>query len=139
MRVLPFEDPDPSLIPMAGRRALDRAGLKLSLRAWQGLSFMVRETLCQLGEAPQVEADRVRELLDAADPAPTPIDTIADPLPDAVPAELTAALGAARPLEDAAWQRLTPVGRYALASYARRGRSDKLAAAYDALVRARAR
>jgi hypothetical protein len=76
----------------------------------------------------------VRELLDAADPAPDPMDPIDDPPLDAVPSEVAGALGSERPLEVRAWQRLSPVGRYALAHYARRGRVEKLAAAYDALV-----
>ncbi len=134
VRVLPFEEPDPSLVPMAGRRALDRAGLKLSLRAWQGLSLMVRETVVRLGEAPEVDATRVRELLDGADPAPEPIVPVDDPPFDVVPAPITEALGDARPLDLGAWQRSSPVERYALASYARRGRTEKLAQAYDALV-----
>lgn len=134
MRVLPFEDPDPSLVPLAARRALDRAGLKLSLRAWQGLSLIVRETLARLGEAAEVDVERVRELLDAADPAPDPIDAIDDPPLDRVPREITDALGALRALDVRAWQRLSHVGRYALAHYAEKGRAEKLAEAYDALV-----
>lgn len=134
MRVLPFEDPDPELVPLAGRRALDRAGLKLSLRAWQGLSLLVRESVARLGEEPEVDAERVRELLDVADPEPTTIEPIDDPPADAVPRELALALGEARPIDDAEWRRLTPLGRYVLANYARRGRAEKLVEAYDALV-----
>jgi hypothetical protein len=132
---LPFEDPDPSFIPLAGRRALDRAGLKLSLRAWQGLSFLVRETVARLGEDEEVDGERVRELLEGAAPEPERIDPLADPPPEAVPAELSAALGAARPLDVARWRTLSPVARYALFSYARRGRAEKLAEAYDSLFR----
>lgn len=137
MRVLPFEDADPALVPMAGRRALDRAGLKLSLRAWQGLSLPRREMLARLGEEEEVDAEQVRELLEGADPPPEPIEAPAEPPAASPPAELSAALGADRPLDDEAWRRLGALGRYVLASYARRGRVEKLAAAYDSLVRAR--
>lgn len=137
MRVLPFEDADPTLVPMAGRRALDRAGLKLSLRAWQGLSLPVREMVVRLGEEGEVDVERVRWLLEGADPAPEPIDALPDPAPDAVPPDLRAALAPDRALTDEQWRALTPLGRYVLASYARRGRLDKLKTAYDSLVRAR--
>lgn len=133
---LPFEDPDPSFIPLAGRRALDRAGLRLSLRAWQALSLLVRETVARLGEDVEVDAERVRALLDGAHPAPEPIAPRLDPPAEVAPPEVRAALGPGRPLDDGAWRGLSPVGRYALASYARRGRAEKLAAAYDALLRA---
>lgn len=130
---LPFEDPDPTLVPLAGRRALDRAGLKLSLRAWQGLSFLVRETIARLGEDEDVDVTRVRELVEAAFPPPEPIEAIDDPPRTEVPPEVREALGSERPIDAPFWQALSPVERYALASYARRGRAEKLAAAYDAL------
>jgi len=124
-------------MPLAARRALDHAGLKLSLRAWQGLSFLVRETLAGLGEAEDVDIERVRELLEGARPEPEPIEPLADPPAGTVPAAVRDALGPERPIDEAAWEGLAVVARYALASYARRGRSEKLAAAYDSLFRAR--
>ena len=134
MRVLPFEDPDPSFVPLAGRRALDRAGLKLSLRAWQSLSMPARAMIARLGQEDEVDVERVRSLLEGAEPAPEPIAPLDDPPSDAPPAEVRAALGPARPLSDEAWRALGSLGRYVLASYARRGRAEKLAAAYDSLV-----
>jgi hypothetical protein len=131
---LPFEDPDPSFIPLAGRRALDRAGLRLSLRAWQGLSLLVRETVARLGEDEEVDEVRVRELLEGAHPEPESIEPLDDPPLDAVPPAISDALGAGRPIDPRRWRALSPVGRYALSSYARRGRAEKLAEAYDALV-----
>jgi hypothetical protein len=133
MRLLPFEDRDPSLIPMSARRALDRAGLKLSLRAWQALSLPVRATLAALGEEDIVDPEHVASLLDSADPRPEAIDAPAEPDPERVPAELSAALGSARPIGDGTWRALSPLERYALFSYARRGRSERLDAAYAAL------
>jgi len=132
---LPFEDPDPSFIPLAGRRALDRAGLKLSLRAWQSLSFLVRETVARLGEEDEVDGARVRELLEGVAPEPERIEPLADPPAGAVPAEVSGALGGERPLDAEKWRGLSPVARYALFSYARRGRAEKLAGAYDSLFR----
>lgn len=134
MARLPFEDPDPSFIPLAGRRALDRAGLKLSLRAWQGLSLLVRETLAQLGELEEVDADRVRSLLEAAHPAAEPIEAAPEASFDQVPEVVRDALGPDRPVDLDAWRRLSPVARYALYSYARRGREAKLTEAYDSLL-----
>ncbi len=134
VRVLPFEDADPSLIPMAGRRALDRAGQKLSLRAWQGMSLMQREMLASLGEQDEVDVERVAALLEGVHPAPEPIGPLEDPQTDAVPPDLRAALGE-RALTDEAWRSLDPLARYVLANYARRGRAEKLALAYDSLVR----
>lgn len=136
---LPFEDPDPSFIPLAARRALDLAGLRLSLRAWQGLSLLVRETLARLGESPEVDPPQVHELLTAARPEPEP-ESIAprpDPPADAVPAVVRDALGRERPLDDVSWRGLSAVERYALASYASRGRTEKLTRAYDALFPSR--
>lgn len=132
---LPFEDPDPSFIPLAGRRALDRAGLRLSLRAWQGLSLLVRETVARLGEEDEVDGERVRELLEGAAPEPERIEPLADPPADAVPAVVSGALGDVRPLDARRWRSLSPVARYALFSYARRDRAEKLAGAYDSLFR----
>lgn len=133
MRFLPFEDHDPSLLPMSARRALDLAGLKLSLRAWQALSLPVRETLARLGEEAEVDGEVVLELVDAADPAPAKIDPVPDPDRERVPDAVRAALGDDRAITDKQWRALSVVARYALASYARRGRDEKLTAAYDAL------
>lgn len=132
--MLPFEDPDPTLVPLAARRALDRAGQRLSLRGWQSLSFVVRASIATLGEHAEVDVERVRELVAGAHPPAEEMAPIDDPSALAAPAEVIDALGGARPLTAEAWQRLDALGRYVLASYARRGRTEKLAIAYDALV-----
>ncbi|HJL17903.1 MAG TPA: nitrate reductase associated protein [Sandaracinaceae bacterium LLY-WYZ-13_1] len=130
MEILPFEDDDLTLIPMAGRRALDRAGLRLSLRAWQGLSYPVRSMLVGLGSAEEVDADDVRALLASADPPPEPFEAPAEPPADRPPEELIAALS----LPPGFWAACSPVARFALASYARRGKTVKLRTAYEALL-----
>lgn len=131
MIILPFEDDDLTLIPMAGRRALDRAGLKLSLRAWQGLSLPVRTMVVGLGSEDEVRADDVRALIVSATPSPEPIEAPDEPPADAPPEAVTALVDA-----DAAWwASIGPVARYALYSYARRGRQDALRDAHASLTR----
>ncbi len=132
--MLPFEDPDPRFIPLAGRRALDLAGRKLALRAWQGLSLPVRESLVALGDGDEVDVDRVRALLADADPPPAVIEPRPDPLADTLPEGLAAALAPERPIDGATWRALRPVERYALAHFLRPERLDTLRRAYDALL-----
>lgn len=133
MRFLPFEEPDPSFVPLAGRRALDRAGQKLSLRAWQAMPLEVREALVAIGDEDDVDVDRARALLADAEPPAVAFDPLPDADPEHPPEGLADALGPERPI-DAAWRRLRAVERYALAHYHRRGRIDTLRAVYDALL-----
>jgi hypothetical protein len=135
MVILPFEDDDLTLIPMAGRRALDRAGLRLSLRAWQGLSLPVRSMIVSLGSEEDVRADDVRRLIASAHPAPEPIEPPGEPPADHVPAEVAASLE----LDAAWWSSIGPVARFALFSYARRGKTEKLRSAHAALLAAPSR
>lgn len=132
--LLPFEEDDLTLMPMAARRALDRTGLKLSLGAWQGLSLLARHAIVALGASAEVEPERVKELLEAARPMPEPIEAAPEPPADAPPPVVSGALGDARPIDPATWTGLSPLARFALDNYARRGRAEKLAAAYDSLV-----
>ncbi|HTU62929.1 MAG TPA: nitrate reductase associated protein, partial [Polyangiales bacterium] len=44
-----------SLLPMAARRALDCAGLHLSLKGWQTLTLERRQALVRLGGAEQID------------------------------------------------------------------------------------
>jgi hypothetical protein len=130
MVILPFEDEDLTLIPMAGRRALDRAGLRLSLRAWQGLSLPVRSMIVSLGSEDEVRAEEVRSLLSSAHPAPEPVEAPGEPPADRVPDEVASALD----VDPAWWSGIGPVARFALFSYARRGKPDKLRRAHAALL-----
>lgn len=128
LRILPFEDADLTLIPMAGRRALDAAGRKLSLRGWQQLSLLAREAIVSLGAEAEVDVERVRDLIAAASPPAEPIASPAEPPEHAPSAEVEAVLGSVP-----GWAALPPVARYALHSYARRGKHDKLRAAYASM------
>lgn len=130
MRFLPFEEADERLLPWSARRALDRAGLKLSLAGWQALSFPVRETIAALGEEDDVDPERVASLLDAVETQP--IDRVPDPPVDRIPEAITALLGE-RPLGEKRWRAISIVARFALARYAEDRRADRLHAAYDAL------
>ena len=119
------------LVPLAARRALDRAGVKLSLEGWRSLSLSVRRGLTEAGSAPLVEVEGVLAAAGEADPAPTRIDAVDDPAAAAAPEQVVAVFGPERPLLPAVWSALTPTDRYALAKVAERGRSERLAAAYD--------
>ena len=117
---LPSEPTDLVLLPMAARRALDRAGLKLSLAAWQALPLADREALATLGSATEVDVGAVQALVSA--PA---VPAIPEPaaLPDAV-----RELG----LDEPAWEALGPVARHALEMYCRKGRPERAREVYRA-------
>lgn len=128
VRRLPFEDDDLTLVPWAGRRALDAAGRKLSLRGWQGLSLLARQAIVGLGAEDEVDVVRVRELIEGAHPEAEAITPPSDPPRDRPSPEVAAALG-----EVPEWPSLSPVARYALHAYASRGKHDKLRAAYASM------
>ncbi|MGF1469339.1 MAG: nitrate reductase associated protein [Sandaracinaceae bacterium] len=132
MTVFAFEEDDGRLtwIPMAARRALDAAGCKLSLEAWQGMSLEARREVVRAGAEDRVDPDRVRGLLRHAEPAPAPLAARPEPAPDRRPPSVAAKLPA---LSEAGWRRLTPLSRYVLAHLARRDRDDKLRRAYAEL------
>lgn len=120
-----------SLLPMAARRALDCAGLHLSLKGWQALSFEQRQALVRLGGTDRVDLARVAELLAerAADIRPTPPLTEADAAVGPS-AELLQALPAGCDLSHERWRTLSALDRYVLVQLARRGKVERLAEAY---------
>lgn len=124
---LPGED-DPSFIPMAVRRALDRSGLRLSLVAWRGLSGATQDALIALGAAPAIDVARVSRLLEHAHPTPVSQPPLDDVDPRDAPAKIVRVLG---PID--AWPELHPVARHALFSYAQRDKDEKLRALWAAL------
>jgi cyclic pyranopterin phosphate synthase len=128
------EDPGLSLLPLAARRALDHAGLKLSLAAWQALPVDTREAVVELGSFDVVDCARLGALLVHASPPPTALQASADPSAAAVPAMLSDALGPTRPLPASSWSAMSPLDRYALWKVASRGREERIAQAYDELV-----
>ncbi len=119
------------LVPLAARRALDRAGFKPSLEAWRALSLGQRQAIAAAGSG-VVDVAQV-ELVLAAQPIPR-IEPTEEPSILSVPEELRAAYGAERAISDAVWLGLTPLDRYALAKVAARGNGDRLAAAYAEIV-----
>ena len=128
-----FDDADAqlTLLPMAARRALDCAGLHLSLQGWQVLILADRQALVRLGAADVVDCARVAELLAprSADVRPTP------PLSEADAAtgpstELLQALPRGKELSVERWHALSALDRYVLVQLARRGKLARLAEAY---------
>jgi hypothetical protein len=118
-----------SLLPMAARRALDCAGLHLSLKGWQELPLADRQALVRAGAAEGVDVANVTQLLAAASAhiRPTPPLTEADVLDQT----LLEALPAGHNLDPARWRQLTALDRYVLAQLARRGKHERLAIAYQ--------
>ncbi len=105
-------EPELSLLPLAARRALDVAGLRLPLREWQSLPLTARRELSACGSASTVEVTRVAELLQ--DCAVERIDAAEEPSPDAPPKEVLEGFGPEGPIPAATWAALTPLDRYAL-------------------------
>jgi cyclic pyranopterin phosphate synthase len=122
------------LLPLAARRALDVAGLRLSRAAWQRLSLDDRRAIVGAGSEPVVDAAAVKELVERAASDAAPMDPTAEPDAQAPSAETLEALGTDRPLPASAWSALSPLDRYALAKVCGRGRPEPVAAAYDEIV-----
>jgi hypothetical protein len=129
-------DAELRLLPMAARRALDVAGLHLSLDAWQLLPLGVRQALVALGAGTTVDATAVTVQLTHAGAASVEQPPLLDPPAAAPPPEVTQALQPARPLDAACWTQLRALDRYVLAQLARRGKLERLAAAYDEILAA---
>ena len=116
---LPGEARDLAFMPMAARRALDRAGLKISLDEWRALPSDEQLRLAELGSAPAVDVSEVCVLVSGRAIA-------AVPEPVAPPAALLEVLPEIGP----AWARLDPVVRHALEMYTRKGRVDRARGIY---------
>jgi hypothetical protein len=130
-------DAELRLLPMAARRALDVAGLHLSLDAWQGLPLAARQALVALGAGTTVDAAEVVARLAEAGAVSVEQPPLLDPPAVAPPPEVTQALQPARALDAACWAQLRTLDRYVLAQLARRGKLERLAAAYDEIVAAK--
>jgi cyclic pyranopterin phosphate synthase len=122
------------LLPIAARRALDHAGLKLSREGWRSLPLETRRALVELGSRPEIPPSRVGELVAAAVPAAPAVSPLADPEPGLPPRELMTALGAERPVAPSVWSALTALDRYALVKTAQGGASERLEQAYRELI-----
>lgn len=135
MTLFAFDDIDSSLslLPIAARRALDHAGLKLSREGWQSLPLAARQRVVELGSAPEVDVLAVKDQVRHAVPAASEVEPVFDPSPDAVPAELSAALGDS-PLPPGVWSALSPLERFALVKAAASRSPDRLPRAYQEIV-----
>lgn len=117
--LLPGEPPDLSLLPWSARRALDHAGRKVSLEAWQALPVEARRRLAGLGSAREVDVAAVCAL--AGGESIEPFAPGGGP-PDGVPLE--------------AWPTLSVVAQHALHAYAARGKPERLGELYASLTSA---
>jgi hypothetical protein len=122
-----FEEIDASLtlVPLAGRRALDRAGRKVGLEAWQRLPIEVRATIIDAGSGESVDEALVRKLVDAI--PWTEHEAWPEPPRDVVDHEVIRA-GLEHPIAVERWSALRALDRWAITSLARRGRHEGLTA-----------
>jgi cyclic pyranopterin phosphate synthase len=134
VKLYSFDGVDASLelVPLAARRALDNAGIKVSLEVWQTLPLEARRAISEAGSASSVDSARVEAALSRAET--TPVDRPPEPSMASVPQLLTSALGAARPISQALWNALSPLDRYALVKVAVRSKPERIDAAYKEIV-----
>lgn len=123
-------DGDLTLMPMASRRALDAAGLKLSLASYQTLTVTDRRALARLGAESQVDVDAVREVTNRAGGAPGR-EVPQEFEPVELPEKLIEAVGPERTLDLEFWHRLTALDRYVFDKLHRNGKLERLRVAFD--------
>lgn len=126
------------LVPLAARRALDHAGLKMSRKGWRSLPLAARRSIVDLGSARTVDVATVARACKPAEPAAERGDVVEDPPAKAPPQVVTQAFGTERPIADAVWAGLSPLDRYVLWKVASKGRPERMAAAYQEIVGASA-
>ncbi|MDI3283955.1 cyclic pyranopterin monophosphate synthase MoaC [Polyangium sp. 15x6] len=126
------------LVPLAARRALDHAGLRLPLEGWRSLAFEERRRITRAGAEAVVDVATVNEIVQQAHPPALPMPLAADPSPDHLPEGLREALPADRSIDARTWASLSGLARFSLVHCLRRAakRSDPtiLSAALDVLV-----
>ncbi len=134
MKLYSFDGVDATLdlVPLAARRALDSAGLKVSLEAWRSLPLESRRSIAEAGSSASVDEARVQAALSSSETSS--IERSVEASPSRVPDELTGSLGAGRPISPALWTALSPLDRYALLKVASRGKPERLGAAYQEIV-----
>jgi hypothetical protein len=122
-----FDEVDEALtfMPTAARRALDVAGLKLSLQAWQAMERKERELLVQAGACDVVDPSEVALLLACANPPPERVEPIPDPDPSHAPADIGE-------IDPRRWVAIRPLDRYALVKAVRK--PEKLARVRDEII-----
>lgn len=122
------------LLPMAARRALDRAGQKLSLKGWQSLTLEHRRRVIDAGSANLVDVGAIGSHIAAATPSAESIDPIEDPPGDEVPRAVSKALGPARPIPTSTWSALKPLDRYVLSKVAEGQKEKRINDAYNEII-----
>ncbi len=122
------------LLPMAARRALDAAGMKLSLEAWKRQDLELRRKLVELGSGPRVDISAVLALLTPLGSSVRPVTTMVEPEDAKVPKLVAQAYGQERSIPDASWAALSPLERYVLVKIAQGGRQERLDEAYAELI-----
>ena len=126
-------DTELTLLPMASRRALDAAGLKLSLASYQTLAHADRRELVKLGAAETVDVAAVRVLVARASGEPAKqLPRVVEP-PD-LPEALVEALAPERTLSQLGWRALSPLDRYVLDKLQRNGKTERLRVAFDEIT-----
>lgn len=132
--------PDLEAPPIAARRALDHAGVRLSMEGWRSLPLEDRQRMTIAGVPDRVDADLVAGMTRRANPPAQRISPVADPDPTAPPEALARALEPSRSIDPRRWARLRAVDRYALAHTYRRAVARSafsiLGEAFDAVVAA---
>jgi cyclic pyranopterin phosphate synthase len=128
------EPPSSSFLPLAARRALDRAGLKLSLAGFRSLAAAEQSALVGLGSAEHVDVAAVALAVSRAVPAAEKLEPVRDPDPEGPPLELVQSLEADQPLPEATWRALSALDRYALLKVARSDDRARRRAAYAEIV-----
>ncbi len=148
--VFPFEDLGDALnlLPLAARRALDVAGYRLSLEAWQSLATVDRATIALEGAKDGVDAQTIEGIVKRASVTATRIKPVPDPDALTPPEQLNAALAALASEHDddraptriapSEWSRLRALDRYALLHVLRRSIAHddprRLSAAVEAVL-----
>lgn len=106
--------PELLLLPLAARRALDRAGLKLSLEAWRSLGINERRALAMLGADDEVDVKTVAAIAMKASPMPERIDVVEEPDARTPPLELSAAIAPMGAMDSGTWSQLRGLDRFVL-------------------------
>jgi len=122
------------LLPLAARRALDLAGLRLSREGFASLAHAERVLLTSAGADEAVDLARVTRLVAPARPEAQSEVPLEDPPVDRVPQEIALALGPSRPLSDAVWSALSALDRYALYKVCSKNSEERVAGAYLEIV-----
>ncbi len=101
-------------MPIAARRALNHAGLELSVEGWRSLSLDGRQRLAVAGAAELVDTALVRTLVRGASPQAHEVKPSGDPDAMVPPSELVGALPSGHFIEANRWARLRALDRFAL-------------------------